>query len=78
MISNRTNFAQESIAPRITNPHSLKMLLQYAVEKYSENARSAPDLKRQLAEIEQRQLSGNDPQLLQFEAGFRKGKRPKK
>ena len=72
----------------MTNKELLETLLRRNVELFGEDARSTLDLKRQLAEIEQRQsLSEQEqrpgessakqagPYLQQFMAGFRKGKR---
>jgi hypothetical protein len=64
----------------MTHLESLRRQLQYAVEKYGENAFVSLNLKRQIDEIEQSRLSGQAPQIQQFQAGFRKAKglkRPK-
>lgn len=61
----------------MTNLESLKMQLQYAVEKHGENARSAQELRRQLGEIEQSRLAAQALYLQQFQAGFRKAKAAK-
>jgi hypothetical protein len=58
----------------MTNKEYLEMQLRLSVQEYGETDPVTLEIKRQLAEIEQRKLSGQDPQLLQFVAGFRKGK----
>ena len=59
----------------MTNLEGLKMQLQYAMEKYGEDAFVTRELERQIEEIEQSKPSGQSPQLLQFAAGFRKGRK---
>jgi hypothetical protein len=61
----------------MTNLESLKMQLQYAVEKYGENDPVTLDLNRQTNEIEQPKFSNQGPQILQFHAGFRAASAPK-
>jgi hypothetical protein len=52
----------------MTHLESLRRQLQYAVEKYGENAFVSLNLKRQIDEIEQSRLSGQAPQIQQFQA----------
>ena len=61
----------------MANKEYLEMLLQENVQLFGEDAPSTLDLKRQLREIERRKLSDHGPQLLAFQAGFRKANRSK-
>lgn len=62
----------------MTNKEYLEMKPQMSVQEYGENAFVSLNLKRQIDEIEPGKLSGQRPQTLLFEAGFRKGKEPKR
>jgi hypothetical protein len=64
----------------MTSREHLQKHLQKSVELFGENDPSTLDLKRQLQDMEQEELSDQSPQMLQFQAGFRKAKefkRPK-
>ena len=63
----------------MTNKEYLELLLQENVELFGENDPSTLDLKRKLGEIEERLATGqNPPEILQFQAGFRKAKESKR
>jgi hypothetical protein len=59
----------------MTNKENLQSLLQRSVQLYGEDALVTLNLKRQLREIEEERLSGQDPQRLQFQTGFRARRR---
>jgi hypothetical protein len=56
----------------------LEIELRLSVQKFGEDDPVTLGIKRQLQEIEHRTLSGQSPEILQFQAGFRKAKEPKK
>jgi hypothetical protein len=59
----------------MTNKKYLEMELRLSVRKFGENDPVTLGIKRQLQEIEQRTLSGQSPEILQFQAGFRAHRR---
>jgi hypothetical protein len=62
----------------MTSKEYLEIKLRYGLQKYGTDAPVILGIRRQLSEMKKSLAAGqNPPEILQFHAGFRKGKKSK-